>query len=138
MQAQAHISFFFLFFFLAPSRVSRLLLFILFFFFFKKKLYSLFFISAFYFFHSTSHADFSLFFILGTFTMLDWAVGHFLFFNFLVFSWIHVWLAWFNWPSLITCNTKILYNQSQNNIKARITMQIWWYFIVYISCTSHL
>ena len=66
---------------------------------------------------------------------------------------LHAWarslkLAWLNWPlfylkssllackSFITSKTKIIENQSQNNMKVMLNMQIGEYLIIYISCTS--
>ena len=80
---------------------------------------------------------------------------------FLVFSWIHAWagsllwaesflcashlglklawqLAWshFVWKAFINYKSEATYNQPQISIKVQLNMQIWEYFIVYISWSS--
>ena len=52
-------------------------------------------------------------------------------------------LAWFNWPSstlhiksLLPSTQKYYIIKHKNNIKVRLNMYIYEYFIVYISCTS--
>ena len=41
-----------------------------------------------------------------------------------------------NVKSLLFIKIEIIHNQLWNNIKVRLHMQIWKYFIIYISCTS--